>query len=1309
MNRKWQSLCIIAVMLLTVYNILPTLFFYSKPLQSPISAKQSESIALEIEQRVNQLEIETLNWLKSYCELIGVHPKSTTLDSENPQWISVQFAKSEEADRLRQLLPRAGSLIPFTPMALTLPATDSDPKVVTIQRQVPVHLDHSLLTWNAKTNSGYQKIITDRAAQIIHSSMKDAPSLQAIQAMLTQDPQFMFGEKNPVFSRLIVNFKKEKIQLLLHPNVRSEQLVKELAKINRETNEKLHQTDEGYEISFHAIPNTSGSLTLHLDQLAALELRSLAHSLKTKWKPQHPDLQTISIVDAEEFERLPLDEKSLALVLYSPLTSKESGNNGSLYISAVGFERVLKAYQDHKESPLANILTSDVHALHKILYHMGFARIPSAKEGSFQFEKFNFAAPVLATTREDFRILGSKRYAVLDLSTYEQRARAVNKIETTLHQELIQWKESFLASRVNLDPKARFDTPKPTKNVVINNFLLTFRKILRGDETKIIRWGLDLSGGKTVEIELRDSNQKVVESDSDIKQGIAELRNRVNKLGLSEVSIRQVGQHVVLDFPGSQDLSASELIKASTMVFHVVNEKFSPQSPRFGEIANRFLQNVWDEAVFNGKTDSQSINEIARKHLATSTEEAKTLKENGLKFLTGNDHSASYALDDAVSKIVIQRGTSPADWHGSTHPLLIAFNNYALVGSDLENIHSSYDPSKGNYLSFSVASSAQNHIQDWTARFSKENILGTPNEAFSHGRGWRMAVVLNDTVINAPVLESTLKDNASISGSFSQTEVQRLCSDLKAGSLTFSPHILSEKNVSPELGSKDRDQGILATIVALVLVMGCMIAYYRFAGLVASIAVIFNLLILWAVLQNLGATLTLAGIAGIILTVGMSIDANVLVFERIKEELALSGKIGSAIQTGYSKAFSAIVDSNVTTIIAALILLNFDAGPTKSFATNLIIGISSSMFTALFMTRFYFTKWAQNPKHTTLKMANWLRKTSFDFLKHTKLAYATAALIIISGLGLLFVQSSSILGLDFTGGYSLYLEVEPKVADHHYAQKVKDALIKKGAESKDFVVQEMNPTNQLRIFFGQSMEQNGKPFYQLPIEVESEIGHLYKKNPRISWLVNALEDGGLSISPTTLSKLHSQWTAVSGQMSDTMKNQALIGFLLAFIGIFIYLAFRFVYPFAAAALVCLIHDVLITLAIMGIIAFFGVPIQIDLITIAALMTAVGYSLNDTIIIFDRIREEMKLMPRRNLKETVNHALNFTLSRTMITSGTTLIVLLALLLLGGSSIFGFALVMTIGVVLGTLSSWFIAAPLMLFFHKREEQTFVVENV
>ena len=358
------------------------------------------------------------------------------------------------------------------------------------------------------------------------------------------------------------------------------------------------------------------------------------------------------------------------------------------------------------------------------------------------------------------------------------------------------------------------------------------------------------------------------------------------------------------------------------------------------------------------------------------------------------------------------------------------------------------------------------------------------------------------------------------------------------------------------------------------------------------------------------------------------------------------------------------------------------------------------MFTALFMTRFYFTGWMGNPKNKTLNMATWIRPTKIDFLKKAKAAFAAATAIILVGGYLIFSQGSTIFGMDFTGGFSLNLELLGD-GSKSYTDRVEKALVAGGADARDFQIRELNPSNNLRILFGTSMEQKGEPFCGMPLESEkSERKFSYEKNPRIVWVVDTLQKEGLAISSPALAGLESNWTSMSGQMSDSMRNNALIGLLISFICIFIYLAFRFEYKFAAAALICLFHDVLITIGLMGLLHAVGIPVQIDLNTVAALMTIVGYSLNDTIIIFDRIREEMRLSGGRSLSKIVNSALNATLSRTTITSGTTLLVLIALVALGGPSIFSFALVMTIGVFFGTLSSWFIASPLMLYFHGRE---------
>jgi len=1446
-QRKWQFLLILAVIALTVYNILPTVFYYLKPLKDPIGPKTAEAIAESIAARTHSLEKETLDWIRSYCELIHVKPDRVAILADNPQIATVAFSKTEEARRFRSRLPRAGSLIPFGPARLSLPPQDSSTKEVWVQRKIAVRLQKEDFTYLPKNDP---RIVNDRMERIalalagpseasislksVQQGNASLPILEDLAARInaiaetsgeesqlaagfsSRFTQGMFedrkgavqnlvqafgqmrdairqekaqtGERedlfrilekkesqisaaenylkkradvfasgrepwtfaqvsqqldqgaalslkglHPLFSELAIDLEKDRIVLKFSFEAaafrssgknkeRFEQLVvDELARIARLSSEELIPGAEEVVIPLHRLQNATGYLVLDQQKLAERSLRQLQTSIQSQWRPSHPDLKTMQVVDFSVYKALPKEEQALALVAASPLAHPDpelglmKGN--SLYLIAKGIDRILKNYEQFPDSELSTQFSSDFRRLAEILYSDGFVGYPGsalngsiAQNGDYLFEKPNFSSALLQATREDFIPRGTQKFALLELADTEQRIIAENRIDTKIHEDLLKWKDEYRTAQVSIDPNVRFDTPKPTKSPFWNNIAVSLRKYFRGDERKIIRWGLDLSGGKTVQIELRDSSRQPVKDDGALRQGINELYNRVNKMGVSEVSIRQVGHQIVLDFPGSQALSASELIRASTMYFHVVNEKFSLSNPALSETVNRFLQEVWNEAVVTGKKDAQSVNEIARSHLHTEngqlrSEAAQTLWENGLRIASWNDPDASTAVDDSWSKIAMLRGEEFTEWHNQSHPLLIVFRNWAIEGSSLENIHPGYDPSKGNYLSFEVASSSEargNKIQPradlyaWTSRYSKEKVLGSPLETVSRGRGWRMAVLLNDLVISAPTLDSGLKDSAMISGSFTQREVNRLSADLKAGSLTFTPQILSEKNVSPELGQSDRVKGIAATFVAFLLVIGSMLVYYRFAGLVASIAVFFNLLILWATLQNLGATLTLAGLAAVVLTIGMAVDANVLVFERVKEEFSESGNIRTALSAGYQKAFSAIVDSNVTTIIAALILLNFDAGPIKSFAVNLIIGIASSMFTALFMTRFYFTGWAKNPKHTALNMSNWIQSTHFDFLKKAKIAFAGAAAIIVLGGYLIAHERSSIFGMDFTGGYSLNIELENTGAPH-YAPAVEKALIASGAGATDFQVRELTPSNHLRILFGTTLEQPGKPFHLMPLENKEGSS---MKNPRIEWAVSALKKTGIALAPHSVSHLDSSWTAMSGQMSDSMRNNALLGLGISFLCIFIYLAFRFEYKFAAAALICLLHDVLITLGFIGLLHACGLEIQIDLNTIAAIMTIVGYSLNDTIIIFDRIREEMKTPGNRKLQEIVNHALNATLSRTTITSGTTLLVLIALVLLGGPSLFGFSFVMTIGVFFGTLSSWFIASPLMIFFHRRE---------
>jgi SecD/SecF fusion protein len=792
-------------------------------------------------------------------------------------------------------------------------------------------------------------------------------------------------------------------------------------------------------------------------------------------------------------------------------------------------------------------------------------------------------------------------------------------------------------------------------------------------------------------------------------------------LGVSEVGIRQEGSNIVLDFPGSQGLSASDLITASAMYFHIANEKFTPNNQVLAESVNAFLEEVWNEAVITNRTDSESVNLIAWQHLGGDAEHpgefhptsphAKTLYENGLRLAGPKAPSRSSTFDDTLSQVALFRGNDYASWYGQTYPLLIVFRNYSLEGSSLIDIQPGYDPSEGNVLSFGVRGnyttkegervSPRDDFYAWTSQFSEEKIAGTPLETFSRGNGWRMAVLLNGTIISAPTLNAALKDSARISGHFSQREINQLAADLKAGSLSFTPQILSEENVSPDLGKEQRTQGIVAALVGVFLVVATMCIYYKFGGLVASVAVLFNLLIIWGVLQNMGAALTLPGIAGIILTVGMAVDANVLVFERIREEFDVNGRLPLAIAAGYRKAFSAIVDSNLTTIIAAVILLNFDSGPIKGFALTLIIGIVSSMFTALFMTRAFFSRWVQNPEHKELKMMRLFKQTNINFLKYAKVAIVASLLLIVAGGFLLSMERKTLFGMDFTGGYAITLDLKEK-PETNYRLATATALLDAGASSSDFQIRELSKPNYLRIQLGTAMELPGKPFHNLEEGAAREnTTYVYQSNPRIVWIVQALEKQGLELNPASLNDLNLHWTEMSGQLSDTMRNQALLGLGLALLAILIYVTFRFEFKYAISATIGLAHDLLITLGFLAFFHLFIPEVQIDLQVIAALMTIIGYSLNDTIIIFDRIREDLKVIKRTSYRDIVNHALNSTLSRTMMTSSTTLLVLLALVFIGGGTIFNFALILTVGVAVGTLSSLFVAAPLLVYFHGREE--------
>jgi SecD/SecF fusion protein len=1475
-QRGWQLACIIAVLLWTIYNVLPTLIYYSRPLERPVDAKMADSIAKTISERVNQLEDDSVAWLHAFCKMVGVSPKKIQVDEKDPARITLEVSSEKEAEIVQRFLPRAGQAIPFKPAQLLF--GERSGKTIQVIRRVGVkfndpakifrffekrnekkeptdqyfacakdrlvevaaccsgpsvlssHVDAALrpggkqavgvladelTSWmNISAPQLQNRLLKSlfyskeesprsRLDSVVAAMQKEISALQTELSTLQSEPlsiksvapenkkkeqllllrsaklrtavdflqskkevvgteptvvpkaslyrwvdaqrkkmkgadryQFVLADRHPVIQSVALDWTQDQLILQLQDDVaeilamqpsseniaRTQELVRqlvfnEIARISTQTRENFQKEGSLYLAALSQTPTSQGVLAIKIDEIAKDLSASMMRQL-TMWEPTSLDLQPDAYprMRLAQYNKADSETQKLCLLVVGPAEDPEWPTvlkKSSLYVILKGGQKLF-AYDEK-----GTALRKDFEQLAALLERRGFLGYSGDILGSPQFsgdivfELENCFTPILEATRESFVIPGTLNMAMLECGTVESRILAENRIDDAMQEELIRWKESWQAGQVSLNPADRFVVPKPIQNVLWSNLKRSGAKYLRGDDSRVIRWGLDLSGGKSIRVCLLDQAGRTVIAPQDLKQATSELYSRLNKMGVAERTIRVENTTITIDFPGVRGLSAAELVKASAMYFHVVNEKFGPLNPDTAKAAHAFLQEVWNEAVVTNKKDGPGLNAIAWDRIQAVKngnvvdENAKLLIDQGLLLCDPASSAATSAFDDRVSMVARWQGEDPAEWPmGSGHPLMFVFRNFALEGCNLENVHPSYDPSKGNILLFGVRRSdargqevsPRDEFHLWTSQFSEEGISGTPREKYSHGRGWRMAVLLNGVVVSSPQLSSALKDSAMISGNFSQREVQKLAANLQAGSLSFTPKIVSEQNVSPELGVKERHRGLASAGLALVAVITIMVAYYRFCGVVASAAVLCNLLILWAVMQNIEAAITLPAIAGIVLTVAMAVDANVLVFERIREEFSVSGRIASAITRGYQKALSAIIDSNLTTLIAAFILTRFDSGPVRGFAMTLIVGLISSLFTSLFVTRYYFTGWAANPAHTELKMANWIRSPHFDFLSWKRVAIVVSAGAVVVGLGVGAFTWRSMLGMDFTGGYALIVEASSTTAPKETAEK---ALLAQGVLPGEIQIRELGRPTALRIQLSSSLEEQGRPFYGLSETVEGAASYEYQKNPRLEWVITTLENGGLTINAADKEVLAEQWTAISGQFSDAMRNNALIALAAAVAAILVYIAIRFEWKYAISAVLALLHDVVLTLAVLAVLHFVGVPLQINLEVIGALMTIIGYALNDTIIVFDRVREDLSLYRKKSFSEVVNLALNSTLSRTLMTSGITLVVLLCLVCFGGPSIFAFSFVMFLGVLLGTFSSLFIAGPLLVFFHAKEE--------
>ena len=556
----------------------------------------------------------------------------------------------------------------------------------------------------------------------------------------------------------------------------------------------------------------------------------------------------------------------------------------------------------------------------------------------------------------------------------------------------------------------------------------------------------------------------------------------------------------------------------------------------------------------------------------------------------------------------------------------------------------------------------------------------------------QIAIVLDNIVYSAPGVTSgpIAGGRSQISGDFTVNEGQDLANVLRAGKLPASAEIIQGEVVGPTLGHEAIDSGIMSFVIALFIVLLWMIGYYGKAGIFADVALLVNILFIFGILAGLGAVLTLPGIAGIVLTIGMSVDANVLIFERIKEELAKGKAQKDAIKDGFNNALSSILDANITTGLTGLILLVFGTGPIQGFATTLLIGIATSLFTAIFITRLFIDSYTKNGKPlpcSTSITKNLFTNVHVSFLKKRKMAYVISAIMILISVSSLFFNGLN-QGVDFVGGRTYTVRFAKDVN----SQEIQNNLIQTfgSAEAKTY-----GGDNQLKITTKYKVDETGT---EVDEEIEQMIFETLKKDFPADM---TYEDYVGDREEKTIGRM--EYYKVSPTIADDIKKDSFWAVFGSLVVVFLYILLRFRrWQFSLGAVAAVFHDVLIVLGVFSLTyKFMPFSMEIDQAFIAAILTVIGYSLNDTVIVFDRIREYFCEHPSWKMNRIIDVALSSTLSRTLNTSFTTLIVLLSMFFLGAESIRGLLFAIIVGILVGTYSSLFIATPIMYDTVKRKK--------
>lgn len=808
------------------------------------------------------------------------------------------------------------------------------------------------------------------------------------------------------------------------------------------------------------------------------------------------------------------------------------------------------------------------------------------------------------------------------------------------------------------------------------------------------------------------------EAESAIGNSFNVLRNRIDRFGVTQPSIQKLGNsgRILVELPGVKEPErVRKLLQGTaslefweTFTFYEIAPFLQEANQKLSEILSSTPDSVLvaegvapvDTAASAPASAADSlINQELAQNQDQSAEIEAYKKQNPLFAVLSPSNfkgNACIGFASAVDTALVNKYLAmpqiasifPAEFKPmwSVHPSeYVQGNNiYELVaikstsrdgkakldGGSITDARVVYENGSNGEPSVSMSMNAEG-ANIW-ARMTGDNV------------GKQIAIVLDGMVYSYPNVQNAITGgNSSITGHFSQEEATDLVNVLKSGKLPAPAKIIQEQVVGPSLGAKSINAGMISFIIAFLLVLVYMVFFYQGAGLAADAALLCNVLLLFGVLVSFGAVLTLPGIAGLVLTLGMAVDANVIIYERIKEELAAGKGLGKAVADGYKNAYSAIIDGQVTTLLTGIVLFIFGSGPVQGFATTLIIGIITSVLTSIFITRLIFDDGIQKGKNISFDnklTRNFLKNTHVDFIKARKYSYAISGILILIAILSISIKGFT-YGVDFTGGRTYVVRFDQPVT----AEQIREAVT---AEFDGAVeVKQFGGGSQMKIT---TQYKNDQESTEVDAEVEKMLYDAVKpffadQSMTLDEFSSTLENPNGIISSDK----------VGPTIANDIKRDAVIAVILALFVIFAYIAFRFRgWTWGLGGVVSLAHTAIIVIGFFSL--FSGIlpfNLDVDQTFIAAILTIIGYAINDNVVIFDRIREYKSLHPNVDLKTNTNLALNATLTRTVNTSVSTLVTMVAIAIWGGESIRGLAVALILGICIGTYASIFIGTPVM----------------